>query len=340
MDCEKFDQHVMDALYDELDELTYAAMKRHMDSCARCASAFAGLRAARDVGALPLEEPSEDLEARILDAVEVAQKKTPFRRKALRALAWAGSHAMRPQLAMAALFVLVIGSSLLLLRPKTGMAPVRVTEWGQPASEQIEPPSAAAPTAFAAPAPEEGEGRRAAEAKASEAPRPVDAAKEKGERPSGDAEGGAVAAFREAQALQRKSGCSAALGKLDEVGALYPGTSAAHAAMWEAAQCYQQAGDTEKARELLLALRSTKTYSDRAERAIQTLDGSLAAAQAQNAAPATVGRAAAKRTMPAAAAPPPASAPAASAAPGLADAPPPAEPAAAERPSEAFDAAR
>ncbi|AUX45757.1 hypothetical protein SOCE26_072530 [Sorangium cellulosum] len=344
MDCEKFDQHVMDALYDELDELTYAAMKRHMDSCARCASAFSGLRAARDVGALPLEEPSEDLEARILDAVEVAQKKTPFRRKALRALAWAGSHAMRPQLAMAALFVLVIGSSLLLLRPKTSMAPVRVTEWGQPASDQVEPSSAAAPTAFAAPASpasEEGDGRRAAEAKASEAPRPVDAVKEKGERVTGDPEGSAVAAFREAQALQRKSGCSAALGKLDEVGALYPGTSAAHAAMWEAVQCHQQAGDTEKARELLLALRSTKTYSDRAERALQILDGSLAAAQSQNAATATAtaGRAAAAKR--AAAPAPPASAPAASAAPGVAAAPPPpAKPAAADRPSDAFDAAR
>ncbi|HSN97968.1 MAG TPA: zf-HC2 domain-containing protein, partial [Candidatus Nanopelagicales bacterium] len=164
MDCEKFDQHVMDALYDELDELTHAAMKRHMESCARCASTLAGLRATRDAALLPLEEPSDDLEDRILAAVEVAQRKTPWRRKALRALAWAGSHAMRPQLAMAALFVLVIGSSLLLLRARPGtqgVAPVRVTERGVPAPEQPEvalaepiAAPAAAPAATAAPAAE------------------------------------------------------------------------------------------------------------------------------------------------------------------------------------------
>ncbi|WP_437543017.1 zf-HC2 domain-containing protein [Sorangium sp. So ce367] len=305
MDCEKFDQHVMDALYDELDELTYAAMKRHMDGCARCASAFAGLRAARDVGALPFEEPSEELEARILDAVEVAQKKTPFRRKALRALAWAGSHAMRPQLAMAALFVLVIGSSLLLLRPKTGVAPVRVTEWGQPASsDQHEAPRAAAPTPTAV-AMEEGDGRRSAEAKANEAPR-AEAAKEKSARASASPDDGASAALHEAQALQRKSGCAAAVGKLDEVGAQYPGTPSAHAAMWEAARCYQASGDTAKARELLLALRSAKGYGDRAEQQLADLEANAAGAQAQNSAPAAAApaaaarRAAAKAAMPAA----------------------------------------
>ena len=35
MDCEKFDQHVIDALYDELDELTHAALKRHVEGCSR-----------------------------------------------------------------------------------------------------------------------------------------------------------------------------------------------------------------------------------------------------------------------------------------------------------------
>ncbi|WP_437275697.1 zf-HC2 domain-containing protein [Sorangium sp. So ce375] len=303
MDCEKFDRHVMDALYDELDELTYAAMKRHMDGCARCASAFAGLRAARDVGALPIEEPSEELEARILDAVEVAQKKTPFRRKALRALAWAGSHAMRPQLAMAALFVLVIGSSLLLLRPKTGVAPVRVTEWGQPASDQHEPPRSVAP-APAATAMEDPDGRRSAEAKAGEAPK-AEAAKEKSARASASAsaDDGASAALHEAQALQRKSGCAAAVGKLDEVGTQYPGTPAAQAAMWEAARCYKASGDTEKARELLLALRSAKGYGDRAEQQLADMEANAARVQAQNSAPATAAPAAARRAVPKAAMP-------------------------------------
>src|SRR5580698_10516332 len=155
MDCEKFDQHVLDALYDELDELTSAALKRHVEGCSRCAGVWAGLRATREVGVLPLVEAPDDLEARILDAVAVAQTRTPLHKKVLRGLAWAGRHAMRPQLAMAALFFLVIGSSLLLLHPRPGtVAPVRVTERGEPMAEATPPPPpaalAAAPAAPAA----------------------------------------------------------------------------------------------------------------------------------------------------------------------------------------------
>src|SRR4051812_22759257 len=152
MDCEKFDQHVIDELYDELDELTHAALKRHVEGCSRCAGILTGLRATREVGILPIEEPSDDLEDRILAAVAVAQKKTPIGRKVLRGLAWAGSHAMRPQLAMAALFFLVIGSSLLLLRarPGTVVTAVRVTERGSPGAE---PPDQVAAATAEAPAP-------------------------------------------------------------------------------------------------------------------------------------------------------------------------------------------
>src|SRR5262249_29488449 len=153
MDCEKFDQHVIDALYDELDELTHAALKRHVEGCSRCAGIWAGLRATREVGVLPMVEPADDLEARILDAVAVAQNKVPFHKKVLRGLAWAGSHAMRPQLAMAALFFLVIGSSLLLLRARPGtLRPASVTEPGSPAPD-TEVAATAAPPAATAPTP-------------------------------------------------------------------------------------------------------------------------------------------------------------------------------------------
>jgi hypothetical protein len=211
---------------------------------------------------------------------------------------------MRPQLAMAALFVLVIGSSLLLLRPKTGVAPVRVTEWGQPASDQHEAPRSAAP-APAATAMEEADGRRLADAKASEAPR-AEAAKEKSARAAAAADDSASAALHEAQALQRKAGCAAAVGKLDEVGAQYPGTPSAYAAMWDAARCYQASGDTERARELLLALRSAKGYGDRAERQLAEIEANAARMQAQNSAPAAAApAAAARRAAPKAAMPAP-----------------------------------
>ena len=57
MDCEKFDQHVLDALYDELDELTRAALERHMAGCARCAGAYASLKATREVAFAGSEQP-------------------------------------------------------------------------------------------------------------------------------------------------------------------------------------------------------------------------------------------------------------------------------------------
>ncbi len=228
MDCEKFDQHVIDALYDELDELTTASMKRHMEGCSRCASAFSALRATREVAILPLEEPSAELESRILFAASAAQQKTPWHRKALRALAWAGSHAMRPQLAMAAVFVLVIGSSLLLLRAKPGttsIGPVSVTERGEPSPDRDEGAAAlaAAPTS-------------AAMADADQPPPPPAAAEARGDGKDSGQErekqeeakqkaGDAQSALADAKATESASGCDAALPKYEDVGVRYPGTA-------------------------------------------------------------------------------------------------------------------
>src|SRR6185369_1453554 len=100
----------------------------------RCAQIFAGLKGAREAATLPLEEPSSDLEARILAAEKAALRRAPWYFKVVRGAAWAGSLAMRPQFAMAALFMLVVGSSLLLLRARPGTlgAPVQVTQRGEP----------------------------------------------------------------------------------------------------------------------------------------------------------------------------------------------------------------
>ncbi|MDI1482205.1 tetratricopeptide repeat protein [Polyangium sp. y55x31] len=277
MDCQKFDQVVMDALYEELDELTYAALRRHVESCARCGEAWNGLRATREVAMLPLEEPSPGLEDRILAAVTDAQRTTPWHRKALRALAWAGSHAMRPQLAMAALFFLVIGSSLLLLRAKpgtVGITPVRVTERGVPAPDEGDLSQAAAPTEpppmAAAPMP------AAAEAAESGKKGKDDAADKVATK---DADG-AGKALAEARATRDGSGCDAALRLYDDVGARYPGTPQAADAMWEAAQCQRSLGNTDRARELYSALKKSDGYKARAEEALKE---SEPAAQTNNA---------------------------------------------------------
>jgi hypothetical protein len=137
MDCEKFENVMLDELYGELDELTSAAAKRHMAGCARCAALYSGLRATRRVAKLPVVEPPADLEARIFAATREAQKVVPLGGRVSRALSWAGSWAMRPQTAAAAVFMLMIGSSLFLVTNRRSAsepaAAVRVESAGQPA---------------------------------------------------------------------------------------------------------------------------------------------------------------------------------------------------------------
>jgi len=79
VDCEKFDRVVLDLLYEELDELTSAAAKRHMDHCSRCRAIGSGLRATREVGILPLIEAPAGLEERILETERRARAQLPLR---------------------------------------------------------------------------------------------------------------------------------------------------------------------------------------------------------------------------------------------------------------------
>ncbi len=144
MDCEKFETAMIDELYDELDELTSAAAKRHVGGCARCAAMYSGLRATRRVlssaGGFPLVEMPGTLEARILAATREAQKVVPLRRRMASVISAAGSWAMRPQTQMAAVFLLMIGSSVVFLKggrkasPSAASAPMTVTEQGAPAA--------------------------------------------------------------------------------------------------------------------------------------------------------------------------------------------------------------
>lgn len=137
MDCEKFEPLLLDELYGELDELTSAALKRHVSGCARCSAALNGMRGTRRMVAFPIVDLPEGLEDKIFAATREAQKVVPIRSRASRALSWAGSWAMRPQTAMAAVFLLMIGSSAFLLRTKRDGAresEVSVTVRGEPAS--------------------------------------------------------------------------------------------------------------------------------------------------------------------------------------------------------------
>jgi hypothetical protein len=144
MDCEKFDQILIDALYDELDELTLAAAKRHAEGCQRCQSAWSGLRATLKISVLPTVEPPASLEPNILEAARAAHGDVPWPKRVGRAISWAGSYAMRPQTAMAAILVLMLGSSVIFVRRKpdrSGPSRVSVTERGVPeqAAEEMRP---------------------------------------------------------------------------------------------------------------------------------------------------------------------------------------------------------
>ncbi len=135
MDCEKYDSLIIDELYEELDELTSAAMKRHASGCPRCASKMLGLKTTRELSKLAEPDFPPGLEERILSAAREAEKVVPIGRSRLsRAVSFAGTWAMRPQTAMAALFLLMIGSSAVLLRsrqPKESAA-LTVTQEGAP----------------------------------------------------------------------------------------------------------------------------------------------------------------------------------------------------------------
>ena len=151
MDCEKFEATLIDELYDELDELTSAAHKRHVAGCARCASLLSGLKATRRVAVLPMLDVPAGLEEKILAAARDAQKVVPLRVRVSRVVSLAGSWAMRPQTAMAAVFLLMIGSSLLLLQSRsakeaasTASGEMVVTGQGSPTTAAA---SAAAPAA-------------------------------------------------------------------------------------------------------------------------------------------------------------------------------------------------
>jgi hypothetical protein len=301
MDCERFDRVVLDLLYDELDELTGAAARRHVDGCARCRNIASGLRATREVGALPSIDPPEGLELKILEAERRIRERLPLRQRFGRAVSVLAGYAMRPQLAMAALLLLVIGSSLVFLRARPGdRDSVLVTEHGVPESDSdsvtIVPmsPDREAPAAHGAALAASAENRdksppsASAQAAAGEPEdrqsayesamvlfrdRRYDEARQQFEAVA--AKGGseaAEAALYAAQSEKNSNGCSAAAGLFDQVPGRFPGTRAGYEATWQAAECYETLGESENARRSYQALLDDPTYAERAKAALAQLD--------------------------------------------------------------------
>lgn len=320
MDCEKYDKIAMDLLYDELDELSAASAKRHLDQCARCRDIHARLRATRDVGTVPLVALPEGFEQRVLAAEAEVRQELPLRQRFGRTVSILAGYAMRPQLAMAALLLLMIGSSLIFLRARPGQHnSVMVTERGMPESEgdsiilPASPPAALEAERAPAAAPEplelaksaaaSGSALAKAERKASAkgapaatAPAPGAAAKpvareqaqaaDRARDDEGfameaeDTADSAAEALAQAKQLQQSSGCSAAAPKFEEVGARYPGTGAATEATWRAAECRRLLGDFGRARQGYTLLLEIPAYSERARAGLAKLGGESSASEA------------------------------------------------------------
>lgn len=138
MDSEKFDKVVLDLLYDELDELTRASAMRHVEQSSPARALYSELRATREVGAVPLVDPPDDLETRILAAEQAARAERPLKERFGSFVSILASYTMRPQLAMAALLMLMLGTSLLLLRARPGPhETMQVTERGETVDESV-----------------------------------------------------------------------------------------------------------------------------------------------------------------------------------------------------------
>jgi TolA-binding protein len=339
MDCEGFDEIVLNLLYeDEPQGQVTDEARRHAEGCPRCAAALASLQQARAQIELPSLPVPPGLAARILTEVEQRQRQeqASWWGRLDRTISLLGSFAMRPQTAMGALLVLMTGLSLVLLRAKPAeRGTVRITEHGIPAppspvsaapeKKAIEMPSrkeeerARAPGAEAAPAgaPRDNTDPHAATQAPAAAPLPTPSAEVaaattaaaepagKSDRPAPEpgqeatftaamehykarrysdamrafdivANGGGgnsgVAALYAARSARYSSGCNAALPRFDAIANRQVGSSAASEATWEAALCYREMGQGERARQLFLTLRRVAGYRDRVEKELNAME--------------------------------------------------------------------
>jgi hypothetical protein len=354
MDCEKFEQAMMDELYGELDELTSAAAKRHVAGCSKCAALLDGFRATRRLVALPMVEAPAELEERILTAARDMQKVVPLRRRIANAVSVAGRWAMQPQAAVAVVFFVMLGGSVLLLRPArapksavaVGSPPVTVTEQGAPVPDS---PAAVPTTASAlaettpgsSPASDldgvgKGRGARPGDSHAEVAtnatkpafPSAAPMGEAKSAAGAGLAGGGGQSLsgltgdgeasgndLATARSVRDTQGCRAALAAFDRAIQRGRGTPAGWDALLEGALCRRSAGDLPTARIYLQQLLNVDSHKARARQELGLLDMQIAQTQQSNVGPTAGAHAAPRAAMHASEAPAAAAAPAATPAP-------------------------
>jgi hypothetical protein len=290
MDCELFDKLVIDRVFAELDDLTSGAVQRHVAHCSRCRSIESGLRAAREVVVLAAPDLPPGFIENIVALERSTRTRLPLPQRVGRTVSVLSGYAMRPQLTMGALLLLMIGSSLFLLRARPGDRElVHVTERGVPEGE-VEAPTnarphielAAAATALG-PQSRESSGQRSdsstvASAGSTDSPPGLLAAAKAAFREGRYAEahelseriiqagGGetAQAALLSASALARDAGCAAALARFEALRSRHGRSVVGDEAAWNAAECHQSLGRFDRARQLYEELRASSVWGQRA----------------------------------------------------------------------------
>jgi hypothetical protein len=283
MDCDQFESAMMDVLYGELDAAKRAAARDHTAVCATCAARLRGLRASRRVASVPLALSSDGLvqpvavaadertsaEGGVVDSDErtsagggvVKRGDAPsLRQRTARIVSLAGSWAMRPQTAMSAVFLVMIGTSVLLLRGKAHApteASVTVTQQGTPAlpvasaiQKPVEPTSPFEAAAIQYRAGQFDEAMRAFDALAASDP---------------NAE---LWASRSARAGK---GCRAAVPRFDHLAQRAAGTPPGWDALLEGGICFRSIGNASEARVRLNALLRVDSHKERARAELDRL---------------------------------------------------------------------
>lgn len=303
MDCERFDTNSMGLLYGELDELSEAATLRHLHHCTRCRGIWGHLRTTRELAQLPQEDPPEDLTERIIQAEKIAHQSLPMRERFSRTVSVLADYAMRPQLAMAALLVLMVGSSLIFVRGTPSGATsdgMRVVERGVPSNEA---PQAKGKTMIFSGDPEGRSRPRAEEDEDAESEEPTQLKKRgtdeevrkrqraaysdamtayqqgryaEAERlfsevASTGGEQAASAALHEGHAARNGSGCQRAAAIYDAIASRQGGGTISYEASWHAASCYRAMGQNERAVAHYKKLAGHGAFADRALQALTEL---------------------------------------------------------------------
>ncbi len=203
---------------------------------------------------------------------------------------------MRPQLAMAALLLLMIGSSLLFVRQDpAGRGQVSVTEPARRRRLHSRCPGVLRLSSV------EGDGtppwpravpRTHPHSRKSRAPATqmrwqpitrVATRRQSGCSVRSQPRGGekaASAALHEGHAARNGSSCQRAARLYDGVAERFAGTTLAEEASWHAASCYQALGELSRARAHYAALESSSAFRERASAALAGVDESLASTAA------------------------------------------------------------